>query len=372
MAAAMEGDVAPAANVVWLSLDPVRCQLDFYPRVIAEQIEAAYSSAAEQCVLGADFFNATVHFQNGTVFQTTPGQHFGRGGNKQPGYRTVKRVVKEGDTTTIPGKRIHGEWRMCEPGAPEAETERTFVGQIPEECLVAAGTGAAPPAASIRVWNAEDLASSASEPDSAELSLVIWQWCRGLQGDSSVVNGVDSILLGDEMWSPYLEETNARIESGFKGNEGAVTVQLGQRRLSVLFTTGSTFAIQRDTQQQKERTVRRVVKTRQALREMVGKLQVAHNFAADTATEELTAGMAALNSDAGGGAVSEVSSFLCPIFMNVMADPVMTVDGYTYERAAIEEWLATHNTSPLTGLPLMTHELVPNEQLARQIQAAAQ
>ena len=117
---------ANVANIVWLSLDPVRGQLDFYPRVIAEQIEAAYSSAAEQCVLGADFFNATVHFQNGTAFQTTPGQHFGRGGHKQPGYRTVRRVVKEEDTATIPGKRIHGEWRMCEPGAPEAETERTF------------------------------------------------------------------------------------------------------------------------------------------------------------------------------------------------------------------------------------------------------
>ena len=103
-----------AAQVVWLSLDPVRCKLDFYPRVIAERIEAAFAASEEQCVLGADFFNATVHFQNGTTFQTTPGQHFGRGGFKQPGYRTVKRVVKEGQTTTILGKRVHGEWRIAE------------------------------------------------------------------------------------------------------------------------------------------------------------------------------------------------------------------------------------------------------------------
>ena len=36
-------DTAAAAlpqQVVWLSLDPVRCKLDFYPRVIAERIEA--------------------------------------------------------------------------------------------------------------------------------------------------------------------------------------------------------------------------------------------------------------------------------------------------------------------------------------------
>ena len=58
----------------------------------------------------------------------------------------------------------------------------------------------------------------------------------------------------------------------------------------MLFTTGSTFAIQRDVEQHKERTVRRVVTTRKALREMVGRLQVAHNFAADAATEQLTAG----------------------------------------------------------------------------------
>ena len=155
-------------------------------------------------------------------------------------------------------------------------------------------------------------------------------------------------------------------------------MELGRRRLSVLFTTGSTFAIQRDVEQQKERTVRRVVTTRQALREMVGKLQVAHNFAADAATEELaagvTAGMAALDSGGGSGqqAAAVVSSFVCPITQAVMEDPVMTADGHTYERAAIEQWLASHNTSPLTGLPLSTHELVPNEQLARQIQAAAQ
>ena len=134
-------------------------------------------------------------------------------------------------------------------------------------------------------------------------------------------------------------------------------MELGRRRLSVLFTTGSTFAIQRDVEQQKERTVRRVVTTRQALREMVGKLQVAHNFAADAATEQLaagvTAGMAALDSGGGSGqqAAAVVSSFVCPITQAVMEDPVMTADGHTYERAAIEQWLREHDTSPNTGEP---------------------
>ena len=35
-----------------------------------------------------------------------------------------------------------------------------------------------------------------------------------------------------------------------------------------------------------------------------------------------------------------------------MGDPVFTCDGQTYERTAIEMWLANHTTSPLTGKPL--------------------
>ena len=65
---------------------------------------------------------------------------------------------------------------------------------------------------------------------------------------------------------------------------------------------------------------------------MIGRLQVANNYAADAATEQLTAGMAAL--DTGG----VVSSFLCPITQEVMTDPVLTSDGHTYERDAIEHW----------------------------------
>ena len=68
---------------------------------------------------------------------------------------------------------------------------------------------------------------------------------------------------------------------------------------------------------------------------MIGRLQVANNYAADAATEQLTAGMAAL--DTGG----VVSSFLCPITQEVMTDPVLTSDGHTYERDAIEHWYVT-------------------------------
>lgn len=43
-----------------------------------------------------------------------------------------------------------------------------------------------------------------------------------------------------------------------------------------------------------------------------------------------------------------------------MEDPVFATDGFTYERNAIAGWLAGHNTSPMTNLPLNRAELTPN------------
>ena len=35
------------------------------------------------------------------------------------------------------------------------------------------------------------------------------------------------------------------------------------------------------------------------------------------------------------------------------------VDGFAYERSAIEQWLKTHNTSPATGAELESKQLIP-------------
>jgi hypothetical protein len=35
-----------------------------------------------------------------------------------------------------------------------------------------------------------------------------------------------------------------------------------------------------------------------------------------------------------------------------MIDPVVAADGHTYERAAIEVWLASHDNSPMTNVRL--------------------
>ena len=95
-------DGSASTEVCWLSVDPVRRKVDFYPRPIAARIEKSYHErdpwAPSACVLGSDFFNATVHFHpSGSCYQTTPGMSMGRAGFKQPGYRSVKRVVKPAD-----------------------------------------------------------------------------------------------------------------------------------------------------------------------------------------------------------------------------------------------------------------------------------
>ncbi|EOD25208.1 hypothetical protein EMIHUDRAFT_206382, partial [Emiliania huxleyi CCMP1516] len=59
--------------------------------------------------------------------------------------------------------------------------------------------------------------------------------------------------------------------------------------------------------------------------------------------------------------------FICPITTEVMVDPVMAADGHSYERSAIERWLATKSTSPLTGEELEFTRLFPNHTLRRMI-----
>ncbi|CAK0819269.1 unnamed protein product, partial [Prorocentrum cordatum] len=53
--------------------------------------------------------------------------------------------------------------------------------------------------------------------------------------------------------------------------------------------------------------------------------------------------------------------FTCPITHDVMTDPVVSADGYTYERAAISRWFRASTKSPVTGQTLPHTDLVPNQ-----------
>merc|ERR1712054_114449 len=62
------------------------------------------------------------------------------------------------------------------------------------------------------------------------------------------------------------------------------------------------------------------------------------------------------------------SQLVCPITSEVFRDPVVCQDGHTYERVAIERWLASHDTSPMTNGILPSKVLVPNLALRHQIE----
>jgi len=59
----------------------------------------------------------------------------------------------------------------------------------------------------------------------------------------------------------------------------------------------------------------------------------------------------------------------CVITEKLMDYPVIGPDGYTYEKAAIEEWLSRNNTSPMTRQEMRIEDLVPNRALADVLEA---
>ncbi|XP_072667348.1 WD repeat, SAM and U-box domain-containing protein 1 isoform X6 [Canis lupus baileyi] len=56
--------------------------------------------------------------------------------------------------------------------------------------------------------------------------------------------------------------------------------------------------------------------------------------------------------------------FLCPITRELMKDPVIASDGYSYEKEAMENWISKKKrTSPMTNLILPSMVLTPNRTL---------
>ncbi|XP_078175362.1 uncharacterized protein LOC144569036 [Carex rostrata] len=63
------------------------------------------------------------------------------------------------------------------------------------------------------------------------------------------------------------------------------------------------------------------------------------------------------------------SHFICPIMQEIMKNPCIAADGYTYEAEVIKTWLNRgHNTSPMTNMVLPHQDLIPNHVLRSAIQ----
>ncbi|CAL9244969.1 unnamed protein product [Arabidopsis halleri] len=78
----------------------------------------------------------------------------------------------------------------------------------------------------------------------------------------------------------------------------------------------------------------------------------------------------ATNSNIDEGDPNDIPSvLLCPILQEVMKNPHVAADGFSYELEAIEEWLSMgHDTSPMTNLRLDYQMLTPNHTLRSLIQ----
>ncbi|VYS71499.1 unnamed protein product [Arabidopsis thaliana] len=78
----------------------------------------------------------------------------------------------------------------------------------------------------------------------------------------------------------------------------------------------------------------------------------------------------ATNSNMDEGDPNDIPSvFMCPILQEVMKNPHVAADGFSYELEAIQEWLSMgHDTSPMTNLRLDYQMLTPNHTLRSLIQ----
>ena len=329
---------------VWVSVDPVRRRVDVYPKTIANRIEKSYNErdryAATACVLGSDFFNATVHFTpSGVKYQTTPGVSYGRAGFKQPGYRSVKRCQVVDGSITVYSKQVHGEWRIVNS---ELDSDKTFIEKPdPNDIIVSDNLEES---SEIKSWELSDLDLN----DGANKLVVVWEWCLQTLGDVSRCPDIN--------WRPYNCDVNRVIEEAFSTNLTHIKVDLpviGER--NICFNPENCYGKQESLDKTKIRIVRRVVRTIKNLNSVFANIiNIPENYS------DIVSHLSA----------DEIPHhYYCPILQEIMTDPVKTVDGFTYERAAIETWFQIRVTSPLTGLSLNNSDLVPNIELAEAISA---
>jgi len=330
-------------DIVWLSVDPVQQKVDYYPKKIAERIEKSFNEQHDNiirgvpvtCILGKDFFNATIHFKNDENFyQTTPGLTLGRAGYKQPGYRSVRRVkVPDNKNIKVFTKQIHRELRITNSAI---DSEKDFTEKVPVECIIKSNLVVNP--VEISVWKPENLDSNDSD---LETNVVIWQWCKGVPERQG-----DLMKLTDDWWEPYLYEQNLLIENAFINDKTITTIILPNNTERIIqFIENSVFAKQKDINN-KQRLVRRKIVTIQELIELI--------YNINKKPIDVTLLHSLVSSD-------EIPhEFLCCISQDIMVDPVKTIDGFTYDRNSIEKWFENSCKSPLTGLQLESKYLEPD------------
>ena len=335
----------PTSNVVWISLDPVRRKVDFYPKLIAYRIESDYQHrniySTTKCYLGSDFFNATIHFYpNGVCCQTTKGLNLARNGFKKPGYRSVRRIIlEEGQKTIILySKLVSNELRITDV---EVDSQITFNEIIPLDVIIDSDSDNYKDIpTTINIWKPEDLTSGLNNTN-----VIVWQWYMGIVEEP----------VNDNCFVPYTSNLNEEIEKAYQNQENTI-IKLpitGERHIE--FIPGTCYAKQKSLDGLKVRIVRRVVTSIDEVIMMFDRMST-RLIDINEILENLPDG-------------TIPHHYYCPIFQDIMKNPVTTVDGHIYDEKAILTWFENKNTSPLTGLPLPSKTLVRHTELKKEIDA---
>jgi len=342
-----EENMTESSAIAYISLDPVRREINIYPKNISQRIEKKYqeyltnsqSSQHDVCILGKDFFNATIHFRLNFMYQTTPGFSMGRAGFKQPGYRSVKRIVLDTDKQyTVYGKRINGEWRIL--NTLDQSHEQIFTGTIPDSEI-------------IYTDNLENLQLSYWDPvmfeEEEDKDVIVWQWCRGIRE-----NHPNLLSLDESYWTPYFYEQNKNIEDGFNEGNNSVRITIPNTNENyIIYLNNGSYGYQKHEIYNKRREIKRSIMKISVLKE---KLKNMNKLLEHEKLMEL------IDKD------EEIpNEFLCPISQCIMNNPVKTIDNMVYDRSFIEKWFIDHNTSPLTGLVLSDKKLEDYIELKMQI-----
>lgn len=342
-----------ANQCVWISIDPVRRKVDFYPKPIATRIEKAFQERDiyinNLLVLGKDFFNSTIHFHtSGSCYQTTPGMSIGRGEFKKPGYRTIKRININplDEYIDVHSKQVQGEWRIT---SNSFDCDITFHEKIDKNCVIETSLLNIE---DLKEWEPEHL--NMENENDLNNSVVVWQWCGGVPEKQG-----NLMLLEDNWWTPYLYPQNKIIEKAFKEkeNDTNITIPFDDSVRRIHFNNDSCFGNQYDDINNNCRLIRRKIVTVDQLQELIKNINVIPISISDI--------LADLDDD------SIPREFICCITQSIMNDPVKTDDGQTYDRLGILKWFEQHSTSPLTGLVLPSKQLVANIEVRQQIQQYA-
>lgn len=342
---------------IWASVDPIHKIVNVYPGWVSTKIEEQLKNFENNrndhitIPLGSKFFNATIHLKNGYYYQTTPEikNTYRNGGGKPAGFRTILPIEVYNGNFTVYAKQIYNEWRICDN---EIDSEYTFNETlINNNDLIQLDTNLQEYFPNIETWCPEDLL-----PDTDNNKLVtVWMWCRGVPEKQGNI-----FQLSDSWWSPYLCEDNKNIEDAFNAQNQTIEITLfnNTKRTIVFSDDFSCYAKQhkyptQDDQSIAVRMVKKVTITVAVLKEKIenlNKVNIDPNIITSLVDND-----------------NIPHEFYCSISQDIMSDPVKTVDNHTYDRSSIERWFQHRLTSPLTGLPLSSNRLIPNDELREEI-----